>query len=47
MPVVPLTALNFQEAQDVIRAGVDEYIAKPFDMADMVERVLALVERPA
>lgn len=46
-PVVLLTALNFEEAQDVIRAGVDEYIAKPFDMADMVQRVLALVARPA
>lgn len=46
-PVVLLTALNFEEAQDVIRAGVDEYIAKPFDMGDMVQRVLALVERRA
>ncbi len=46
-PVVLLTALNFEEAQDVIRVGVDEYIAKPFDMSDLVQRVLALVERPA
>mgnify|MGYP002829657183 FL=1 len=41
-----LTALNFEEAQDVIRAGVDEFIPKPFEMTDMVDRVLTLIERP-
>jgi DNA-binding response OmpR family regulator len=45
-PVIVLTALNFEEAQDVIRAGVDEFIPKPFEMADMVNRVLTLIERP-
>lgn len=44
-PVVILTALNFEEAQDVIRAGVDEFISKPFEMADMVHRVLTLLQR--
>lgn len=46
-PVVLLTALNFEEAHDVIRVGVDEYIPKPFEMSDLVQRVLALVKRPA
>jgi DNA-binding response OmpR family regulator len=45
-PVIVLTALNFEEAQDVIRAGVDEFIPKPFEMTDMVDRVLTLIERP-
>jgi DNA-binding response OmpR family regulator len=44
-PVVVLTALNFEEAQDVIRTGVDEFIPKPFEMTDMVDRVLTLIER--
>ena len=41
-----LTALNFEEAQDVIRAGVDEFIPKPFEMTGMVDRVLTLIEHP-
>ncbi len=43
-PVVVLTALNPEVAQDVIRAGVDEFVPKPFEMTDMVDRVLTLIE---
>lgn len=41
VPVVVVTAYNFEEAVDVVRAGVDEFLTKPFDVAD----VLAAVDR--
>ena len=44
-PVVVLTALNLEEAQDVIHAGIDEFVPKPYEMTDMVDRVLTLIER--
>ncbi|MBM4437099.1 MAG: response regulator [Actinobacteria bacterium] len=43
VPVVVVTAFNFEEAVDVVRGGVDEFVTKPFDVRD----VLAAVERAA
>ena len=44
-PVVVATAYNFEEAQEIIRDGIDEFMTKPFDMRDLVERVGAVIRR--
>ncbi len=41
VPVIVVTAYNFEEAVDVVRAGVDDFLTKPFDVNDL----LAIVER--
>ena len=41
VPVVVVTAYNFEEAVEVVRVGVDEFLTKPFDVAE----VLAAVDR--
>lgn len=42
-PVLVATAYNFEEAADVIREGVDDFLTKPFEMDDLVRRVMALI----
>ena len=42
-PVLVATAYNFEEAADVIREGVDDFLTKPFEMDDLVRRVAALI----
>ena len=42
-PVLVATAYNFEEAADVIREGVDDFLTKPFEMDDLVRRVTALI----
>lgn len=39
VPVVVVTAYNFEEAMDVVRSGVDEFLTKPFDVQDLLEIV--------
>ena len=41
-PVLVATAYNFEEAADVIREGVDDFLTKPFELDDLVRRVMAL-----
>ena len=41
-PVLVATAYNFEEAADVIRDGVDDFLTKPFELDDLVRRVIAL-----
>ncbi len=38
-PVVVVRAYNFKEAVDVVRAGIDELLTKPFDVADVIAAV--------
>ncbi|HEX2035827.1 MAG TPA: response regulator [Chloroflexota bacterium] len=45
VPVVVLTALSFQEAEDAVRAGADDFITKPFLPAEVVTRVDRVIER--
>lgn len=45
VPVIVLTALSFEEAQDAVRAGADDFLTKPFLPAEVVTRVSRLIER--
>ena len=43
VPVIVMTALSFREAEEVIRAGADAFLTKPFAPEDVVARVDQLV----
>ncbi|MGV8938044.1 MAG: response regulator transcription factor [Allorhizobium sp.] len=46
MPVMILTARgNWQERVDGIDAGADDYLAKPFQMAELLARLRAIIRR--
>ena len=47
VPVLVLTALSFQEAQDVARAGAEDFLTKPVAPHTVVARTRALLERSA
>jgi two-component system phosphate regulon response regulator PhoB len=47
VPVIVLTALSFQEAEDAVRAGADDFVTKPFLPAEVVTRVDRLIDRLA
>ncbi len=44
IPVMVVTAYNFEEAADVIRDGVDEFVTKPFEIGDLVGRVVEIID---
>jgi len=45
VPVIVITALSFQEAEDAVRAGADDFVTKPFLPAEVVTRVDRLIAR--
>jgi DNA-binding response OmpR family regulator len=47
VPVLVLTGLSFQEAQEVARAGADDFLTKPVAPHTVVARTRALLERSA
>jgi two-component system, OmpR family, response regulator MprA len=47
VPVLVLTALSFQEAREVARAGADDFLTKPVAPQAVVARVRRLLARAA
>lgn len=47
VPVIVMTALSFREAEDVIRAGADAFLTKPFAPEEIVARVGQLIAHRA
>ena len=45
IPIIVITALSFQEAEEAVRAGADDFLTKPFSPEEVVERVNRLVAR--
>ena len=45
VPVVVTTALSFQEAEDAVRSGADDFMTKPFMPDELVTRVGRLLAR--
>ena len=45
--MIVVTAYNFEEAVDVVRAGIDDFLTKPFDVSDLLEIVERVVRRRA
>jgi len=38
-PVIVATALQFEEAEDAVRAGADDFVTKPFDPSVIIAKV--------
>lgn len=45
--VVVLTALDFQEAEEIVLGGADDFLSKPFDPLELLRKLeFALAEQP-
>lgn len=47
VPVIVVTALSFEEAEEIARAGADDFVTKPFDPAQLVHKIRYHLERRA
>jgi DNA-binding response OmpR family regulator len=45
VPVLALTALDFAEAEELVKLGLDGFISKPFDPRELVNTVKHLLAR--
>jgi DNA-binding response OmpR family regulator len=45
VPVVVITASDFEEAEEVVDAGADDFVTKPFDPAELVGKVDFILTR--
>ncbi len=45
VPVIVITALSFQEAEEAVRTGADDFITKPFLPEEVVRRVDSILAR--
>ena len=45
LPVIVVTGLNFEEAEEVAREGVDDFVTKPVDPRELVWRVGHVLEK--
>lgn len=39
VPILVVTALAFEEAEDIARAGADDFVTKPFDPYQLVRKI--------
>ncbi len=46
LPVIVVTASEFQEAEEIARAGADAFITKPFEPERLVYMIRDLLEHP-
>jgi two-component system KDP operon response regulator KdpE len=48
LPVIVLTVRDDERSRaEALEGGADDYVTKPFDMADLVERIRAVLRRSA
>lgn len=45
VPVIVITASDYEEAEEVVDAGADDFITKPFDPAELVEKIDYVLSR--
>jgi DNA-binding response OmpR family regulator len=45
VPVIVVTALSFEEAEEIARAGVDDFVTKPFDPQQLVAKIRYHLDR--
>jgi DNA-binding response OmpR family regulator len=45
VPVVVITASDFEEAEEVVDAGADDFVTKPFDPAELIGKVDFILSR--
>src|SRR5262249_15268471 len=47
LPVIVVTALAFEEAEETARAGADDFVTKPFDPEALVQKIAFHLQGPA